>query len=101
MRNEMKSRQFLSGKKIDGIYLKIRHIVSKPKNKKKIRLGALILIILYLILMPFFILRNPKQTDASPGWWNSSWLYKKPITISYSGSALTDYQVKITADTAS
>jgi len=34
-------------------------------------------------------------------WWDSNWLYKKPITITYSGSALTDYQIKIVTDTQS
>jgi hypothetical protein len=36
-------------------------------------------------------------TSAPPapytGWWNSSWQYRKPITINGSTSALTDYQV--------
>jgi len=35
-------------------------------------------------------------------WWNSSWQYRRPITISeQSGNTLTDYQVKLTIDTAS
>jgi len=35
-------------------------------------------------------------------WWNSSWKYRKPITITeQSGNTLTDYQVKLTIDTAS
>jgi len=32
--------------------------------------------------------------------WISGWNYRKPITISNSGSALTDYQVLVTLDTA-
>ena len=32
--------------------------------------------------------------------WLTGWNYRKPITISNSGSALTDYQVSITVDTA-
>jgi hypothetical protein len=31
----------------------------------------------------------------------SSWQYRKPVTVSNSGSALTDYQVLVTLDTAS
>ena len=34
-------------------------------------------------------------------WWNDTWQYRRPITISYSGSALTDYQVLVTFDSAS
>ncbi len=34
-------------------------------------------------------------------WWNASWDYERPINITYSGSALTDYQVSISVDTAS
>jgi len=34
-------------------------------------------------------------------WYNNSWSYRKPVTISNSGSALTNYQVLVTVDTAS
>lgn len=34
-------------------------------------------------------------------WYNNNWNYRKPVTISYSGVALTDYQVLITVDTVS
>jgi len=34
-------------------------------------------------------------------WWDSDWLYKKPITINYSGSSLSDFQILVTADTES
>ncbi len=34
-------------------------------------------------------------------WHNSSWNYRKAITVSNSGSALTDYQVLVTIDTSS
>jgi len=33
--------------------------------------------------------------NSSVDWWNSSFQYRKPITISNSGSALTDYQVQL------
>ena len=32
-------------------------------------------------------------------WWDSNWGYKKPVNITYSSSALADYQVKIDVDT--
>ena len=34
-------------------------------------------------------------------WYNNSWNYRKAITVSNTGSVLTDYQVSITIDTAS
>ncbi len=34
-------------------------------------------------------------------WWNPNWQYRTPITINNSGSALTNYQILITLDTAS
>lgn len=34
-------------------------------------------------------------------WYNNSWNYRKPITISNSGSTLTDYQIPVAIDTAS
>jgi Concanavalin A-like lectin/glucanases superfamily/Domain of unknown function (DUF2341)/PEGA domain len=34
-------------------------------------------------------------------WYNNSWNYRKAITISNSGSALSDYQTLVTVDTAS
>lgn len=52
-------------KRLDGIYLQIRHFASNPKNKKKIKLGAIFLIILYFIVVSFFVLRSPQQTVAN------------------------------------
>ncbi|MEW6069899.1 MAG: DUF2341 domain-containing protein [Candidatus Thermoplasmatota archaeon] len=43
----------------------------------------------------------PKEAKGA-GWYNSSWQYRKPITIAeQSGTALIDYQVLLTIDTAS
>ena len=36
------------------------------------------------------------SASASPSWMNSSWTDRREITISNSGAALVDYQVKIT-----
>ncbi|NIA04024.1 MAG: DUF2341 domain-containing protein [Nitrospiraceae bacterium] len=35
-------------------------------------------------------------TNATYTWWNTSWVYRNPITIDNTGSALSNYQVKIT-----
>jgi len=41
------------------------------------------------------------QLAERAGWYDSNWFYRKPITITNSGSELTDYQVLVTVDTAS
>ncbi len=46
-----------------------------------------------LLLLLSFIFIIP--VTASPGWWNSSWDYRKPINLSNTGGDLTDYQVKV------
>ncbi len=40
-------------------------------------------------------------TCSVEAWWNSSWLYRKPIELTNSGSATSDHQIKIIVDTAS
>ena len=39
--------------------------------------------------------------EGSYAWWNSSWQYRKPITVSeQSGNDLTDFQVKVVVNTS-
>jgi hypothetical protein len=45
--------------------------------------------------------RRAITISYSPSNFLEGWNYRKPITISNSGSALTDYQVNVTVDTAS
>ncbi len=41
-------------------------------------------------------------SGVSMAWWDANWQYRVPVTVTEtSGSSLTDYQVKITLDTAS
>jgi len=40
-------------------------------------------------------------TTTIPSPWKTGWQYRKTITISNSGSALTDYQILVTTDTSS
>ncbi|MCX6354291.1 MAG: DUF2341 domain-containing protein [Candidatus Aureabacteria bacterium] len=48
-------------------------------------------IALVLGLLPLW-----SQTTASAAdWYNPGWLYRKPVTINNTGSALANYQVKI------
>jgi len=35
-------------------------------------------------------------STSSAGWYNTSWTKRRPITITHSGSALSDYQMKMT-----
>jgi len=53
--------------------------------------------ILCLAFLAMFIL-NIRTVFA---WYNPSWLYRKAVNISNSGSSLTDYQILVAADTAS
>lgn len=51
---------------------------------------------LLLILAPiaYLVLRNPKPTEAA--WWNDSWLYRRSISINYSGdTTLVNFQVEL------
>ncbi len=32
-------------------------------------------------------------------WWEGTWTYKKPITVTYSGSSLSNFQILVTVDT--
>ncbi|MFB6203599.1 MAG: DUF2341 domain-containing protein, partial [Candidatus Nanohaloarchaea archaeon] len=43
------------------------------------------------------------STGSGPAnWWNSNWQYRKPVTVQEnSGRSLSNYQVKVTVDTAS
>lgn len=47
----------------------------------------------YFILLLFIFI--PASSDNAFAWWDSSWSYRKPITITNTGSALTDYQILI------
>ena len=52
-------------------------------------------------VVPSFSILKTKINIEELAWWNSSWQYRRPITITeQSGSTLTDYQVKLTIDTA-
>ncbi len=57
------------------------------RNLKFYMFGGITVIALFLIINP--------QTEAA--WWNQLWLYRKPLTINYTGTTtLTNYQVKVT-----
>jgi alpha-tubulin suppressor-like RCC1 family protein len=65
---------------------------------KKIIVGISLLALFALFYLFYFFFYKPTvKTSVQP---LSGWSYRKPITISNSGSALTDYQVLVIIDTA-
>jgi len=51
-------------RKLDGIYIKVKQAALKPENKKKIKIGGIVLLIFSLAFGSFFILRDPKKIAA-------------------------------------
>lgn len=51
----------------------------------------------FLLFQFFYSLPKPQQANANgTGWYNSSWLYRKPITVdNTSTSTLTNYQAQV------
>ncbi len=83
-------------KRLPGSVLNKLPWPQKLRQLRKDRKLAIFFSGLLLILAPvaFLILRNPKTTEAA--WWNSGWLYRRSIVISYSGSTtLTNFQVEL------
>jgi len=59
------------------------------------KLNRLIYLVLFIILLPLAL-------GLSFSWWDTNWNYRKLINITeQSGTNLTDYQVRLTIDTAS
>lgn len=60
-------------------------------NLKRISAGKTLRVLALLVLAGVL---SVKFVSAQ-GWYNSSWQYRVPVTVTNSGSALTDFQVKI------
>lgn len=56
-------------------------------------------VVIILIALAYRIFFWPNAAVA--GWYNVSWAYRKPITITNNGSQQTNYQIRVTVDTAS
>ncbi len=54
-----------------------------------------------LITLPILYLVYKYQPKAEAAWFDESFAYRQRVDITNSGSALTDFQVAITLDTAS
>ncbi len=93
--------------KIKTLLLSIKYIafhpirswrVFTPKTKRRIKKLAFVFLIVALSV-PGYLWYEKKYgniEEAEAGWWNDAWMYRKSITVSNSsGSALTDFQVKI------
>ncbi|MBE0668037.1 MAG: hypothetical protein IH593_10265, partial [Bacteroidales bacterium] len=51
---------------------------------------------LWVFAILMFVGLLPIQDVSAQGWYDTSWEYRVPVTVSNGGSALTDFQVKIT-----
>ena len=69
----------------------------KSQKNPHLLIGAIIFLIL-LVPLIYLITKNPKPSQAA--WFNDSWMYRKSIPITNSGSAQTDFQISTTVDTA-
>jgi len=78
-------------------------IDEKRRIKKKMERKAIVGIVLSLLLITMITYTyNLASATLGEAWWNASWGYRAPITITEnSGSDLTDYQALVTVDTAS
>jgi len=63
-------------------------------QKQILKISMLVTSILCIVLFIIFRIKTAKAT-----WYNSSWDYRKSVTITYSGAELTDYDVLIEMDT--
>ncbi|MGI6423118.1 MAG: DUF2341 domain-containing protein [Candidatus Dojkabacteria bacterium] len=76
------------------------------KDKQKLGLVKRILLLTSIfilltgipLLIYFFVVKQPELSKA---WYNNNWLYRRAVTVSNSGSTLTNEDVLITLDTQS
>ena len=71
----------------------------KWKSTKK-RKKLLISLVTIVILIPSLILMFKKPQEAEAAWFDDSYGYRVKSVVSNGGSSQTDFQVKITIDTA-
>jgi len=97
--NKMRS-VLLRGLTSQGIkwWKKVFIVLKRLTLKRSVATGkrqtlTIILIAFISILSAYFLFFHSSQALAE--WWNTNWHYRKAITISNSGSAQTDTQVKI------
>jgi len=72
-----------------------KKMLEKLSKNRKIAM-ALFFVIVFAII-GFVLFTKPQPVEA--GWWDDSWLYRKAVALTNSGTAQTDFQVMITIDT--
>ena len=73
---------------------------SRSRNPRGLELTAerrifLLVLGLFIIITTAFFVVMKLSHKAEASWWNNGWNYRKTIYISNSGSAQTDYQMKV------
>ncbi|MGI6423544.1 MAG: DUF2341 domain-containing protein [Candidatus Dojkabacteria bacterium] len=71
----------------------------KKISKRTILIASTLVILLGTPLLVY--LSNREKTEDSSAWYDNNWLYRRAITVSNSGSTLTNEDVLITLDTQS
>lgn len=71
----------------------------KKISKKTVLIASVLVILIGVPVLAYFYL-NQESEDTS-AWYNTSWLYRRSITVSNAGGTLTNEDVLITLDTAS
>ena len=72
--------------------------IKKPKiSKRSIIIAAILILLLGIPTAYLLSIRNQEESGA---WYNSSWLYRRSISVANPGSTLTNEDVLIEVDTA-
>ncbi|MCX6013575.1 MAG: DUF2341 domain-containing protein [Chloroflexi bacterium] len=78
-------------------------IISMEKIPSKLSKILSCFLVIFLLLQFFYFLPTPQEAKADGvSWYNSSWLYRKPITVDNTSgtSTLTNYQVQVTLNSS-
>jgi len=87
---------------LEQVLQKLGIIKKEPWYKKvlcrylRVRPLSILLVLVVLVLGAYFLFFSSSEVLAE--WWDTNWHYRKAITITNSGSAQTDFQVKVLAD---
>src|SRR5690606_17655979 len=79
--------------KLKTSFKKLQSFLSK--NRKKV---LILSILILLIGIPVVLLMKAREASS---WYDDDWELRVPITVSYTGSTLTDYDVLVEIDTQS
>jgi len=71
----------------------------KKVSKKSILIASILIVLIGLPVLAYIFSRN--QTEETTAWYNTSWTFRRIITLNGSGSPLTNEDVLVTIDTQS